>query len=88
MPLSRKSSRPWRHTGTPSLGTNLSASSVLTTVLTYIEKIKAGATKPEGGLLTRPSWGGERGEESRAGLPQRPAEGWGVREEKEGGDTD
>lgn len=66
MPVSRKSSRPWGHTGTPSLGTNLSASSVLTTVLTYIEKIKAGATKPEGGLLTRPSWGGERGEESGA----------------------
>lgn len=47
MPPSRKSSWSWGHTGALSLGTNLSASSVLTTVLTYTEETRAGATTSE-----------------------------------------
>lgn len=61
MPLSRKSSRSWGHTGTPSLGTDLSASSVLTTVLTYTKKTKAVLANLREAFCPCSPWGEEKG---------------------------
>lgn len=74
--------------GARSLGTDWSASSVLTTVLTYTEKTKAGAMRPEGVFClyfpgvtrgegqSKPSTGAVEGWEERGGRERRRHRVW------------